>query len=1041
MFCEKCGSELPDNARFCAKCGAKVVSAQAAGEKEQVNRAVKTINDEKVIVIERHKGKMMAGIALGVIAVIMVVALAFMKIGKDNGFDITGTETDTDVASLHLYDVTLDEIDIYAEKRQPNTRDFSLLWDKSLFYTLEDVTPEDTDGQIEKYDICRRELINAQNGNKITYEIYTNPDTSKINKIVSIEEQGNVLEITDYYYLDNGQPDFIYQRTDSIYTPTYATQNKTGERYYFKNDTLVKWRWIDVPLEVEEISLGVDAESSAQTQYLFNEIDAGTQEEFNQREIQMLNAAYNTYEAMENSSDYANIKGYVLDTNGNTLTGVTIDFYAGDEVIGSVMTDENGYYETGISLYNAGYNLEISCDGYADATIYKVVVDKANVTNWIGNVYLTPKVKQKCSVSLNVYDADAISYNDGESITKNGVAEASVIVRTGVNNTTGKSVAEANCDGTGNVTLELNVGIYTIETSVNGYISSYETLVVDTDKAVDIPLTKEVSGNQMKVVLTWEGNVDLDSCLFTPYKADDGDMAHINAINSSDLYGNALLADSKDGNAPEVITIEDCTDGTYKYYVSDYNNCLNGNLTATDMQNLNVRVTIYDKNGIVATYTLPYNQSGVIWEVFEVKNGKVVTLQHSYSNLEGKNWWSVDKENLDIEACEDLKQVLYLVASWNYSYITNDTENAIEVLKENPRELFYFACYSINNGINCVPYCETPHYDGSGYSVGETSVELLNRIYNSLTADTYDFSFEVGKDEEGICHWNEEYLLYMGADGSGWVDSLKNYSVMRDEDGLWQVTAEYWGYNENTEPAEQKVTDITFTLKRNPSSIFNGYSIVDIDITNENLALNARYAYYDVLVNGAPLDGGDTMETLSPYLQLDGGWDFILKDINGDGIEELLICESSGCLLDYLPVEKIWFIFGYEDECVKVLYTEVTAACNRGYFVLNNNKMVSMYWISPTMASNGEEFPSEDDISIFDWNGGQPLIEYRVCNRWSDPYFGDIEYFINDKLVSEEEWYASMQSNIIEKMIPQKQYWALNKENLYKELLGWNPRW
>lgn len=645
MFCDKCGNELPNNASFCPKCGAKVIIAQAAGEKEQVNKSVKTINDEKVAVPEQHKRNAIAGTVLGVIAVIMVVALAFMRMGNGKSVDlnIVNTAAEPNATNLQLFDVTVDEIDVYAENRQPNTRDFSLQWDKTLFYTLEDIAPEDIDGQIEKYDISQKELLNAKNGNQISYEIYTNPETEKINKIVSIENLGDVLEITDYYYLDDGQPNFIYQRTDSIYTPTYATPNKTGERYYFNNDTLVRWRWINVPLQVEEISLGGDAESSAQTQYLFNEIDAGKQEEFNKKEIQMLNAAYNTYAAMEKSSNYANIKGYVLDTTGSTLKGATIAFYAGEKVIGSVVTDENGYYETGISLYNAGYNLVISCDGYADATIYGVVVDKANITNWMGNVYLTPKVKQKCSVKLNVYDADTISYNDDESVTKNGVAEASVIVRTGVNNTTGKSVAEQICDSAGNVTLDLNVGIYTIEISMDGYISSYETLVVDAEKTLDIPLIKEVSGNQMKVVLSWDGNADLDSCLFTPYKADDGDMAHINAINNTDSYGNALLADSKDGHVAEVITIADCTNGTYKYYVSDYNNCLNGNFTATDMQNSNVRVTIYDKNGIVATYTLPYNQSGVIWEVFEVKNGKVVTLQKSYSNVEGKNWWSEDK--------------------------------------------------------------------------------------------------------------------------------------------------------------------------------------------------------------------------------------------------------------------------------------------------------------------------------------------------------------------------------------------------------------
>ncbi len=69
----------------------------------------------------------------------------------------TGAETETsEEAGPQLYDVTQDTIDVYAENRQPNARDFSLVWDKSLFYTLEDVTAEDTDGQIEKYDVLKK---------------------------------------------------------------------------------------------------------------------------------------------------------------------------------------------------------------------------------------------------------------------------------------------------------------------------------------------------------------------------------------------------------------------------------------------------------------------------------------------------------------------------------------------------------------------------------------------------------------------------------------------------------------------------------------------------------------------------------------------------------------------------------------------------------------------------------------------------------------------------------------------------------------------
>ena len=825
MFCQKCGKEIADDAGFCKFCGEKVVKDKMQEQGSQGTKSEKKIS-----------GKIVLGIVTGVIVLIVAVAVCIMFFHSQDRENKNGenlAETEQAGTNLQLYNVTQDSIDVYAQNRQSNARDFSLTWDKTLFYLLEDVTPEDTDGQIEKYDIARKELTNAQNGNQISYEIYTNPETGKMNKIVSIEDQGNTLEITDYYYQDNGQPNFIYQRTDSIYTPTYATPDKTGERFYFNNDTLVRWRWINAPLQVEEIALTEDAQSSAQTQYIFNDLDAGKQDEYNQKETQMLNAAYNTYEAMEKSSDHANVKGYVLDTIGNPVKDASVEFYAGEDAIGSVATDENGYYETGISLYNAGYDLTISCKGYADATIYGAVADKANVTNWMENVYLTPKVKQECSVQLNIYDADTTTQNEDETVSKTGIANASVVVRSGVNNTSGKSVAKADSDSNGMVTLNLNVGVYTIEISVNGYISSYETLTVDADKTVEIPLTEEISGNQMKVVLTWDGNEDLDACLFTPYKAESGDMAHINAVNSADDYGNALASDSKNGQAAEVITIGDSTNGTYKYYVSDYNNCLNGNLTATDMLGLNVRVTVYDKNGIVATYTLPHDQSGVIWEVFEIKNGKVVTLQNTYKNLDGKSWWSEDKSineqvaeakkayidyftsdawknidlNHDFDFYDDWLEEGRYMEGYYYNIIYLDDDEIPEVVLWADGMAEGMRVFSYANGKVNVSYL-----DRQGFSYIERENILLNSSGNA--GYFFDIVYQLNQGNLEIVAEGEYEEAY--EDGEAlW---LKN-GVDAGSDSYWED--DYWIYYWNGEEVSHE------QYNENLSQIYNASKAID----------------------------------------------------------------------------------------------------------------------------------------------------------------------------------------------------------------------
>ena len=152
MFCKKCGNELPDNAMFCPKCGNKT------GNERQAE-----ITNENNNIWKDHKNKIIIGAVVGV-AVILCIILIFIISWSDrqdgkimDAVMNTGIETETSAeAGPQLYDVTQDTIDVYAENRQPNARDFSLVWDKSLFYTLEDVTAEDTDGQIEKYDVLKK---------------------------------------------------------------------------------------------------------------------------------------------------------------------------------------------------------------------------------------------------------------------------------------------------------------------------------------------------------------------------------------------------------------------------------------------------------------------------------------------------------------------------------------------------------------------------------------------------------------------------------------------------------------------------------------------------------------------------------------------------------------------------------------------------------------------------------------------------------------------------------------------------------------------
>ena len=543
-----------------------------------------------------------------------------------------------------LYSAKTDKIDIYKKNKKPNARNYKADWNEKIFYTLEDInTKSSKDGQIKKYKLVRKELVNKKNGNRIEYEVYKHPKTGKMHKITSIEHRKNDLEITDYYYDDKGKPNFVYQRKDSIYTPVYASFEFTGDRYFFNNDSLIKWRFVKKANDVEEISLKTDKNRKDVKQYSYLDINKKKQKAYDKKEVSMLNAAYNTYNAMLKKSKKSIAKGYIVDSKRNPVANATVEFLHSDKVIGTVKTNANGYYTTGVLPVKDGYTIRVSADGYQTTEGAKAVIDKSGAVIRIDVISLVAVSEASHKVSINVYDGETVKYVKKKAV-KTALSGAEVIARKGLNNKTGEQVTTGTTDADGKLVIELVSGVYTLEIRLNGYVVGYKTVVVDEDKNVSAALTKPVKDKEMKVVLSWDGEQDLDSYLFTPYKAKKGNMAYIGGSAKKDKHGNRLYLDGKNGNNVEIINIANIKNGYYKYYVSDYTNSLKKNYSAKDMAGLNIRVEVYDKNGLVAVYIIPYNPNGVIWEVFEIKNGKVVPLQNTYKNVKGKKWWIEKKE-------------------------------------------------------------------------------------------------------------------------------------------------------------------------------------------------------------------------------------------------------------------------------------------------------------------------------------------------------------------------------------------------------------
>lgn len=562
---------------------------------------------------------------------------------------LSDSELAKTIAKYNTGDASSISIDVYAENYTPGTRNTGFAWDKTLFYTLEDVDPDSAaDGKINGYNIARKMLRNASTGNQMEYEIYTNPTTNKVNKIVSIEYYQDYLEITDYYYDDYGKVSFIFVRNDVNYIPSYAVPTKDGQRFYFNSDCMTKWRVVTGGLQTNYV---IGAASAGEgynpngTVFQYSALEAGAQSNYDLTEKRMINAAYNTYNVVLNAEGISEITGYVYNEAGGPLSDANVILVESqlNENLYQVRTDSEGKYRIMVPSEDRDYRLVVSNQDCVDTTVYGVAVSGQMLSDYQNVVYMVRKSDQSYNVNVQMYDA--LNYaSDGNGMER--LSNAAIYVRDGVNHREGGVVAQGTADAQGQISMQLPPGMYTAEVVKQGYDNTYYNFASrDNMDMVQINASPKLAEGEVRIVLTWgEWPRDLDSHLFTPYDNSFGDNTyHIWYGNRYDVVGNNLDVDDTDGYGPETMTIPMLKNGLYKYYVADFTNCSGGSPTSYDMSNSGAMVSVYTSNGLNSTFMVPTNASGVIWEVFEIRNGAIVPIQRYYNNIDDKSWWHNDK--------------------------------------------------------------------------------------------------------------------------------------------------------------------------------------------------------------------------------------------------------------------------------------------------------------------------------------------------------------------------------------------------------------
>ncbi len=304
------------------------------------------------------------------------------------------------------------------------------------------------------------------------------------------------------------------------------------------------------------------------------------------------------------------------------IPGASITVYKGTEAVLTAVSDASGNYS--VNLPEGDYSVKITSSGYIDFSSYATVT--VNQTVYMETFLLIAGSASETGT------ATGMIFN---SLTKEGVAGVTLTVKKDWNNTSGSgsTVKTATTDSNGNYTLSLPLGNYTVIATKDGFSSSNFNIVVQktTTDNQNGTITPVISGNDYLITLTWNENPhDLDAHLYN--KSPSGNEQHI-FFDIREGYENGKMVcqldyDDVDSYGPEHITLTTTNSKPYYFFVHRFEG--SGNLASSG-----AKVTIEQGNNLIAEYNVPASGGdGVIWNVFAIKDGQIITKNTITNNID-----------------------------------------------------------------------------------------------------------------------------------------------------------------------------------------------------------------------------------------------------------------------------------------------------------------------------------------------------------------------------------------------------------------------
>lgn len=495
----------------------------------------------------------------------------------------------------------------YSQKLfEPQKRDDTLVWHDTVFSRIEN-TENPSEAVVNTY-LYKKVSGYLLDGTEIVYDVYTNPETELIEKIVSTTYTGDCSDVVTYYY-NMGNVNYISQYSKVVNAPIDISSAKIQSRYYFGKDTLVKYIFCadDVATEYTVTDLNTYSE--------------GTIEQYEFLEEEMINSAYITYNVAKGLPDVVKVSGYVLDEFNQPLEGarIRVTRESDDALANELETDGDGKYSFELeTTMDSTFTIEASKGSMISSAIYMVTALPG-----AGDFYAEP-LYLSYEDNINPYNAQ-ILVRDATDMSK-ALPMASMQFRNGINNKNGEVIYESVLNEAGAAIVPIRAGSYTAQVSLGGYEDAYFTVVVKQDhQAVLGYAVPDLADDTFATVLSWDTTpLDLD--------------ARIISSNESHVYRGA--SDSIGSTTPEVVYVDNAGTDEYEYFVSDYTAATGNDPLSYNMSSSNACVAVYDSDGMVASYHVPIAHSGFAWNAFKIRNKQVLPVNRYYYTLEEGTYWT-----------------------------------------------------------------------------------------------------------------------------------------------------------------------------------------------------------------------------------------------------------------------------------------------------------------------------------------------------------------------------------------------------------------